>query len=81
MDIHPYETLDDFVPLGPTGIGAVPILEKDEPIADLRSLSHQFAIMTIAVLPLVKLSKNGPVVSALAVLIDGTVAPSFTSVW
>src|SRR5665647_1790876 len=71
--------LEDLVPLGPTGMGAVATSLYAAPMAVFRALCHQFAMMIMPVLPLVKLSRYGPVVLALAALIVGTVEPSLTS--
>src|SRR3954452_11108413 len=68
-----YDTLLGPEPLGPTGIGAVAMSLKREPIACLSELSHQLAMMIIAVRPPAKLSRYGPVVLAFAVPIDGSV--------
>src|SRR5690606_8235728 len=73
-----YDTPVGSLPDGPTGIGATPTSSKRSPIASLKEPFHQFAMMIMAVLPLTKLSRYGPVVFALAVLISGTVEPSAT---
>ena len=78
---HAYETLAGADPWGPTGIGAVATLSKSDFIAVLRALSHQLAMTIIAVFPLVKLSRNGPVVFALEVPMAGSVTLSLLTSW
>src|SRR5690242_4552302 len=80
--LHEYETLCDPLPLGPTGTGAVATCENLSFMLSLSALSHQLAMIIIAVLPLAKLSRNGPVVEALASPIAGSVTlSSKISLW
>src|SRR5262245_25944119 len=70
-----YEIERAVSPLGPTGIGAVPIFSNASPMPPLSALSHQLAMMIMPVLPETKLSRNGPVVLASAVAIAGSLDP------
>src|SRR5688572_33262078 len=75
-----YEIERAVSPLGPTGIGAVPIFSNESPMPPLSALSHQLAMMIMPVLPETKLSRNGPVVLASAVPIAATEEPFLISV-
>jgi len=57
-------------------MGAVAMSANESPMAASSEPFHQLAMMIMAVLPLAKLSMNGPAVLASAVPSDGSVTPS-----